>query len=101
MAIIFRGIALAQGTPADYEHAQALRAKGGGLVVNQQYTACRPTSERGITKTDLLQPLDLVFGMQSNIRTVSGRRMERDQRDFKGTVGRRTMLSAVRPCQWA
>jgi hypothetical protein len=43
---------------------------------------------RGITETDLLQPLHLLFGMQSNIRTVSGRRIERDQRDFKRDGGR-------------
>ena len=34
-----------------------------------------------------MQSLDLLFGMLSNIRTVSGRRIERDQKDFKGNGG--------------
>jgi hypothetical protein len=34
-AMVFSGIALAQGTLADYERAQGLTAKSRGLVVNQ------------------------------------------------------------------
>ena len=35
VAILFGGVALAQGTLADYERAQGLQAKARGLVVNQ------------------------------------------------------------------
>jgi len=35
VAVVFAGIALAQGTLADYERAQGLTAKARGLVVNQ------------------------------------------------------------------
>src|SRR4051794_8478049 len=34
-AILFGGVALAQGTLADYERAQGLQARARGLVVNQ------------------------------------------------------------------
>src|SRR5580692_12364496 len=46
VAVVFGGIALAQGTLADYERAQGLAAKARGLVVNQ------PSAANWIGETD-------------------------------------------------
>ena len=64
MAAVFGGIALAQGTLADYERAQGLAAKARGLVVNQ------PSAPNWIGESDHFWYSKTVTGGSEFIVTV-------------------------------